>query len=105
MNIDLYKTNGTSPPRSDDTNHVRRQRTCKRLLSYIYLSPKARTRKEIFNNVFGRTQDISILLQNLCSNGELVREGTGVKGDPFKYKMPIVEPVESVFMEDDEVLI
>ena len=68
----------------------REERTKRRLLEFIYLSPNGRTKSEIVRNVSGRTQDIARLLKFLFKDGQLVRLGSGVKGDPFVYKVPTI---------------
>ena len=64
-------------------------RTSTQILDYLAESNESRTRVEIESHVEGRTTHKRMALKNLCTTGEVVKAGTGVKGDPLHYGLEI----------------
>jgi hypothetical protein len=64
-------------------------RTSKQILDYLAENNQPRTRVEIEDHVEGRTAHKRMALKNLCITGEVVKVGTGVKGDPLHYDLAI----------------
>lgn len=61
-------------------------RIAKAILAYLQASPEPRTREEIENQVEGKTGPTRKALRKLVEENRVVREGTGRRRDPFRYR-------------------
>ena len=53
---------------------------------YLSRSEEARTREEIEAHIEGKTGPTRKALRHLVESEKIIREGTGTRGDPFKYR-------------------
>ena len=58
-----------------------------KILAYLSQSDAAQTREAIEASIRGKTDHKRVALQNLCTNGKIVKTGAGCKGSPFLYDL------------------
>ncbi len=68
----------------------------KKILEALRAAKGPKTRPEIEDSVEGKTGRKRRALQRLVNAGNVVQEGSGTKGDPYKYKM--LDPCSRIYV-------
>jgi len=59
----------------------------RQIISRLQASDEGLTQEQIFDGLGGRTQPIRSVLSSMRDRGKVKREGTGTKGDPYRYSL------------------
>jgi len=84
----------------DNSSPVRIKRVTTRVFDYLLSQSRPQTKNEIVSAFPGRRQDKIRAIKTLLNHSKIESVGTGVKGDPYKYKLTSTVPCQVVSQAD-----